>query len=64
MNKGRQCPFAAIVQTHFDEALAADGRSVAVLESPRLTVPWVGGLLQCPFPAGGFFPTAILPFRQ
>lgn len=25
MNKGRQRPFAAIVQTHFDEALAADG---------------------------------------
>ena len=23
MNKGRQRPFAAIVQTHFDEALAA-----------------------------------------
>jgi hypothetical protein len=33
MNKGRQRPFAAIVQTHFDEALTADGRSVAVLES-------------------------------
>jgi len=25
MNKGRQRSFAAIVQTHFDEALAADG---------------------------------------
>ena len=25
MNKGRQRPFAAIVQTHFDEALAARG---------------------------------------
>jgi hypothetical protein len=24
MNKERQRPFAAIVQTHFDEALAAD----------------------------------------
>ncbi len=34
MNSGRELPFAAIVQTHFDEALAADGRSVAVLESP------------------------------
>ena len=34
MNKGRQRPFPAIVQTHFDEALAADGRCVAVLESP------------------------------
>ena len=25
MNKGRQLPCAAIVQTHFDKALAADG---------------------------------------
>jgi len=26
MNKGRECPFGANVQTHFDEALAAGGR--------------------------------------
>jgi len=36
MNNGRQRPFAAIVQTHFDEALTADGWCVAFLELPAL----------------------------
>ncbi len=38
MNKARQRPFAAIVRTHFDEALGADGCSVIFCHFQTLSI--------------------------